>query len=90
METLIHADIFFFVSTIALVLIAIALIVVLIYIIKILRTVSAVSDRVKEESSEIIDDLKTLRTSIKQEGVRLSFIKQFFNKIFGRRKSKKD
>jgi hypothetical protein len=91
METLIHADIFFFVSTIALVLITIGIVIALIYLIKILRNVSDVSEKVKVESSEIISDIKTLRTDIKKEGFRINYISKFFGKLFGRRsRSKKD
>jgi len=58
MDTLIHADIFFFVSTIALIFISLGIIVALIYIIKILRNVSDVSSKVKDESTEILSDIK--------------------------------
>jgi uncharacterized membrane protein len=89
MESIIHADIFFLVSTVALILISIGIIIALIYIIKILRTVSKVSDKVKEESTEIIDDLKHLRGNIKQEGFRFRSVKSFLSKLFGRKASKK-
>lgn len=90
METLIHADIFFFVSTIALVVISIGIIVALAYLIRILRNVSDVSDKVKEEGSEIIADVKELRTEIKKEGFRMNYVRRFFNRLLGRRtKSKK-
>ncbi len=85
METLIHADIFFFISSIALVLVSIGLIIALVYVIKILRNVSDVSDKVKEESGEIIDDLKSLRGSIKQEGFKMRQMSSFFTRLIGRR-----
>jgi hypothetical protein len=91
METLIHADIFFFISTIALVLISIGIIIALVYLIRILRNVSDVSDKVKEESTEILSDIKELRTDIKKEGFRMSYVSRFFAKLFGKRsRSKKD
>ncbi|MBX4197880.1 hypothetical protein KW782_00930 [Candidatus Parcubacteria bacterium] len=85
METLIHADIFFFITTIAVVLISIGIIVAIVYIIKILRTVSHVSDKVKEESEEILLDLKHLRGNVKSQGFRWSYVKQFIRSIFKRK-----
>ncbi|MBA3551133.1 hypothetical protein H0W32_02920 [Patescibacteria group bacterium] len=90
METLIHADIFFFASTIALVLVTIGLAVALVYIIKILRTVSKVSDKVKDESDEIIADIKNLRGNIKQQGLGLRNVKEVIKMVFGKNRSKKD
>lgn len=90
MNTLIHADIFFFVSTIALIFISIGIAIALVYVIKILRNVSDVSDKVKDESTEILADIKELRGDIKKEGFRLHYVSNFFARLFGRRaKSKK-
>ena len=90
MDNLIHADIFFFISTIALVVVSVGLIIALVYVIKILRNVSEVSDKVKEESSEILDDLKSLRGTIKQEGFKLSYFGTFIKHLFSKpRKAKK-
>ncbi len=86
METLIHADIFFFVSTLSLVFVTVGLIVALIYVIKILRNVSDVSSKVKEEGTEIIADIKGLRGSIKSQGFGLRAVKEVVKKIFSRRK----
>lgn len=88
-ESFIQADIFFFITTIAIVLVTIGLIVAIVYVIKILRTVSEVTDKVKEESEEVIADIKTLRTNIKSEGFRLAAVGDFFSRIFGRKKSRK-
>jgi ABC-type bacteriocin/lantibiotic exporter with double-glycine peptidase domain len=91
MDTLIHADIFFFISTIALVFISLGLVIAIIYLIKILRDVSEVSHKVKEESIEIIDNVKTLRTDIKREGFRFASLLSFFTAMFKkRRRSKKE
>ncbi len=69
-DSLIHADIFFFISTIALVLISIGIVVVLVYVIKILRNVGEVTDKIKLESGEIVADLKQLRASLRDEGMK--------------------
>ena len=90
MESLIHADIFFFISTIALVIIALGVIVALIYIIKILSRVSSLSKKVKEEGEGIITDINGLRTNIKTEGFKVRYVTSFLSKLFKRRASKKD
>ncbi len=83
-ESLIHADIFFFISTIALVLIAILAIIVLCYSIKILRNVGEISDKIKAESAEFVADLKKLRANLRDEGVKwkhvIDLVRNFFVK----------
>jgi hypothetical protein len=81
-ESLIHADIFFFISTIALVAISIGLCVVLYYVWGIVKNVRDISDKVAEESDEIIADVRKLRLSLRDEGVKwghvLSLVRAFF------------
>ena len=57
METLIHADIFFFISSIALVIIALVIIVILAYI--------AVAEDFKEMRHELREDLKSSGASLR-------------------------
>ena len=57
MEHLVHADIFFFISTIALSLISIVLIIALIYVVVILDDIRKLSDRMRKEGEEILDDV---------------------------------
>jgi hypothetical protein len=86
MDSLLHADIFFLVTTVAMILITIVIVIALIYVIKILRDVSSVSKKVKNESDEIINDIKLLRGSIKTQGLKMSLLKNFFGSFFKRRK----
>ena len=88
MQTLIHADIFFFVTTIAVVIIAVGTFIALAYVIKILRNVSDVSKKVRDESEEIVNDVHEMRHSIKKEGLRLKFIKSFLVRLFKTRKGR--
>ena len=85
METLMKADIFFFVTTIAVIAVTIGLMVALTYIIKILRNASHISDKVKEESDEIISDIKSLRGNVKAQGFKVQYVKQFIKRIFKKR-----
>ena len=90
-ESLIHADIFFFISTIALILISIGIVVVLVYVIKILRNVGEVTDKIKAESGEIVADLKKLRASLRDEGIKWKHVADLIRTFFMRkgRKAKK-
>jgi hypothetical protein len=69
-ESLIHADIFFFISTIALVLISAGICVALFYAIRILRDVREFSDLAKAEGVELLADLKKLRANLRDEGIK--------------------
>ncbi|MEK7579027.1 MAG: hypothetical protein AAB460_00635 [Patescibacteria group bacterium] len=57
MDTLLKADIFFVVATVALVVIAIVLCVALLYLIRILRTAAFLSERIKEQALHIEETL---------------------------------
>jgi len=67
MQTLIHADIFFFVTTIIEVIVAAVLIVVLVYIAVILADIRELSRTIKTEGAEIINDVHSYRQEIKEE-----------------------
>ncbi len=89
METLMKADIFFAVTTIAIALIAVVLVVALVYLILFLRDVTYISKRVKEESDEILQDVSALRLSLKSEGSKVRNILGFVTTLFHRTKKRK-
>ncbi len=89
METLIHADIFFFISTIALIIISIGLVIAVIYVIKILHNIFHVSEKVKEGSDEILSDIQNLRADVKTQGFRVQYVMGFIKSLFGRGRSRK-
>ena len=68
MDTLAKADIFFFVTTIAVVIIGILLAIVLTYSIFILKDMKALSKRAKEEGERIMDDIESLRLGSLSKG----------------------
>lgn len=77
METLIQADIFFFITSIAVILVTILCIVLLAYGVKIARTVSSIATTIKEESENVIEDIAELRGKVKEEGVKVSAFWRF-------------
>ena len=78
MDTFIHADIFFFITTIAVVLLTICLLIGAFYVIRILRNIKRLSETVKSEGEALADDLREFRSSMRQEGLKAKTIANFF------------
>ena len=97
MTEFLKQDIFFFVSTIAVVVLAIALAIVLYYLIRILRNVDTIVDVAKGETNNIVHDIAEARHDIKAKvglaTAGLSHVASFFvgkSKRSPRKISKKD
>ena len=84
MQTLIHADIFFFVTTITVIVVGIAIIVALIFVILILRNLYKLSATVKNEADLIADDIDAMRARV--HGLSWSIAFSLFRKLFRRSK----
>ena len=82
MDTLIHADIFFFVSTICFVVLTGLLVVMFTYVIGILRRIRAVSDKIGDNVEHISEDARDFIKDVRESGV--------YRMLFGKktRKSK--
>ena len=84
MDTLQKADVFFFLTSIAVVVVSVLLAIAFYYFIKILRDIKAITEMAKEEGEILAEELSQLRASIKEEGGKikgfLNFLK-FFNNI---------
>lgn len=77
MNSLIQADIFFFITSIAVIVITLAVLVLLVYGIKIARTISHISESVKKQSDEILTDIHQLRERVKSESMKVSTFWKF-------------
>lgn len=81
-DSLLKADIFFLISTVAVVVIAVCLVWVLFYLIKILRNVQSVSEDVKREVHAIAEDAKgvhnTVHSGIRRLLLMIAKAKRFF------------
>ena len=86
MEIIMKADIFFFVTTIIVVLVGLGLLVFLVYAIRIISDVKFVSRKIKEESVEFLQDAKEMREHLKQKGGSLLGI---FSLLFGKKQTRK-
>jgi len=67
MDTLIKADIFFFITSIAVIIATIIGAFILFYILKIARIVSQITELIKEESENMIEDIARMRENVKTQ-----------------------
>lgn len=88
METVAKSDIFFFITTIAVILLSLLFIVVLIYAIRIFRKVDALSKVVHEEGQHIVEDVRDLRMLLKNAGTQFSGILPLA-KLFSKNRTKR-
>ena len=85
MGSLIHADIFFFVSTIVLVVVALLAVIALIYIISILRRARNVLTQIDEETALLREDIRKARARIEAEGFKIKHLLSFLFWALGKK-----
>ena len=88
MENIIHADIFFFVTTIAVVVFIASVITVTIFLVRILRDMKHISETMSKESDKLIVDIEVFRAAAMAEGAKVRTIANFFLDRLFRRKAK--
>ena len=83
MNTFMKADVFFVVSTLAVIVVTVCLVWLLVYIIGIVRDIKKLSKKAEEEGERIIDDLSVLRQSVKKGSMMVpDFVKYLLKSIF--------
>lgn len=91
MNDFLKMDIFFIVTTGAVVVIAVLLVMVLIRLLRILKTVDEVSEIVQEEAEEIRNDIREVRAGVKEKvselGGVLAMVTRFVKPPSRRKKS---
>ncbi len=91
MENVIHADIFFFITSIAVIILTLLLVVAGVFIVKILRNIQVFSETLRREGNLLAEDLSDLRERVKKDGVRAFTLARFFSGLFKRHRNyKKD
>ena len=88
-ESLLKADIFFFVATFAVVVLTIILSVIMVYLISILRYLKHISKIAKGQAEEISEDINDLRSEIRVKGAGLSSIFDFLGHMTRKRTNRK-
>ena len=79
----IHADIFFFITSIVVVIGGILLCIGGFYVLRILKNAAALSDTVRREGDNLAEDFSDLREVYVGEGKKLAYFLQFLTKIIG-------
>ncbi len=93
MNPVLQANIFFFISSIAVILIALLVIALLIFLVLILKDFRGVSSKIKQETDLIAMDIEAARDHIRKEGADVKSIFDYFKKMVPgsvRRKAKKE
>lgn len=88
MESIMKSEIFFFITSIATVVLAILIGIAAVYAIRILRNVDDISKKAKDEADLIKEDIAELRQSVKTEGAKVKSFVNFFNNLKGRKNNK--
>ena len=83
-ETLLHADIFFFITSIVVIVLGVLGVVALIYFIKILHDVDKFQKKVSTSTGELIEDIKVIKDDIMSEGGGATSIIRLLMRLFGR------
>lgn len=86
METIIQADIFFFISSVAVIVFSICAIIIMIYVTRILRDMKHISKMMSQESDKLLGDIGSLREAIEVEGAKVKTIASFFLNLFTHRR----
>lgn len=74
MNDILHANIFFFISSVSTVLIAVLVGIILFYIARIMRDLSDIVRKINNASADLERDFQDLRREIKNEGVKVRSI----------------
>lgn len=77
---LVHADIFFFITAIAVIVLSVGVAIIMYYVIGILRDVRAMVRQVRKAGDELEQDIDAMRIGLQKEGLK---IQGAFNMILG-------
>ena len=83
MDSLMKADIFFMITTIAVCAVSVVAIWVLVHLVKILRNVEDISETVKKETQKFSQDIDGVREHIKQSGALPRFVMSWIGRFGG-------
>ncbi|MES2409378.1 MAG: hypothetical protein V4509_03700 [Patescibacteria group bacterium] len=88
MENIAKSDMFFFVTTIAVIIVTLVLVVALAYVIRIASDIKYIAGKAKQETDEIVDDIKNARETLKSKGKAIATILSSLWFLKNKRKSK--
>lgn len=82
--SLVHADIFFFVTTVAVAVLTILVIIAWIYIIRILANIRAITDKARIEGEFLLDEVRELRERLNRNRFGIVALYDFIRHVVGR------
>jgi len=85
MDDFMKQDIFFFITTVAVVTLALLFGSLLVYLIRIARTVDDITRKIRAETDIIVQEVSELRRNIRKDGVKLKHFWKFFTAFKGKR-----
>ena len=89
METFMKADIFFFVTTVAIGVLAVGAGIIIFYIVKILKDVKHISETVLRESDKVAEDIDAVRAAVKERGNRVGTVLGAIVRTWRRRRARR-
>ena len=89
MNDFLKMDIFFAMTTAVVALIGVFSLVALYYVISILRSVDHLAQNVSKESDSLREDINVLRRKVRDEGMKVKHLLDFFAGIKARKQSRK-
>lgn len=89
MNEFLKMDIFFMVTTAAVVVVTVLLVFILIRVLRILKNIEDISELVEEEGQKIREDIARVRESVREEGVRAKHFLSFLGMGGGKKKRAK-
>lgn len=82
MNTLQNADTFFYITSIAVIMVSVLVIILLVYVVKIVQTISQIANTIRRESEHVAEDIAELRGKVKQETMKVGAFWQFVTGFF--------
>jgi predicted Holliday junction resolvase-like endonuclease len=90
MNSLLKSDIFFFITSVAVVLLTVLLCILVFYLIKVSKDIKYISQKAKSEADNVLNDISELREGVKQQGQNLKNILNFFSQSKAKTKKSKE
>lgn len=86
MDDFFKMDVFFVATTGVVIALGVLLIIALFYVIRILKSFDEVMKNVTLESNDIRDDIRILRAKVREEGMKVKHVSDFFASVASRNK----